>query len=74
MTTLTDRQRAVLTYITDYIDVRHKPPTVREIQANFGYRSSSTAAAHLGALQRKGKIRRTPGESRNIELSNMRSI
>lgn len=74
MTNLTDRQRAVLTYITDYIDVRHKPPTVREIQANFGFRSPSTVTAHLNALERKGKILRTPGESRNIEPSNTCTI
>ncbi len=74
MTNLTDRQRAVLTFITEYIDVRRKPPTVREIQAYFGFRSTSTVVAHLDALERKGQIRRTPGESRNIELSNACTI
>ncbi len=74
MTTLTDRQRAVLTFITEFIDVRRKPPTVREIQAYFGFRSTSTVAAHLNALERKGRIRRTVGESRNIEVSNTCTI
>ncbi len=67
MNQLTDRQRAVLTFITEYLDVRRKPPTVREIQAFFGFRSPNAVSVHLNALERKGKIRRTPGESRNIE-------
>lgn len=68
MKPLTDRQRAVLEYITEYIEVRRKPPTVREIQANFGFKSPNAVDNHLKALERKGKIRRIPGESRNIEV------
>ena len=65
---LTNRQRAVLQFIREYQEVRGKPPTVREIQAHFGYRSPNSARSHLAALEHKGALRRVPGESRNIEL------
>ena len=67
---LTDRQRDVLQFIRDFIGVRKKPPTVREIQAHFEWASTNSVAAHLSALERKGYIQRTSGESRNIELLN----
>ena len=74
MTVLTPRQRDVLDYIKDYIEVWEKPPAIREIQAYFGFRSPSTVAVHLAALERKGFIRRTKHESRNIKLWNNCSI
>jgi repressor LexA len=67
---LTDRQCAVLCYLADFIEVRPHPPTIREIQAYFGFRSPNSVAAHLGALERKGWIRRVKGKSRNIEVLN----
>ena len=65
---MTDRQHTVLQFICEYQAVRGKPPTVREIQAHLGCRSPNAAAAHLTALEKKGKIRRVAGESRNIEV------
>ena len=65
---LTNRQREVLQYLREYQAIRGKPPTVREIQAHIGCRSPNSAATHLNALEKKGKIRRVPGESRNIEV------
>ena len=43
-------------------------PSVREICREMGFRSSSTAHAHLEALQRKGYIRRDPTKPRAIEI------
>ncbi|KKM13621.1 hypothetical protein LCGC14_1714390 [marine sediment metagenome] len=65
---LTDRQTAVLRFIREFIEVRGKPPTVREIQRHFGFASLNSVSTHLAALQRKGCIRRVSGESRNIEI------
>jgi repressor LexA len=65
---LTNRQRTVLQFLREYQQVRGKPPTVREIQAHLGCRSPNAAAAHLAALEKKGKIHRVAGESRNIEV------
>ncbi len=70
---LTDRQSAVLAFIRSQIASRGKPPTVREIMAHFGFASPNAAASHLGALERKGCIRRVAGESRNIEVLDMRT-
>ena len=65
---LTNRQREVLQYLREYQQVRGKPPTVREIQAHIGCRSDNGARKHLDALEKKGFIRRVPGEARNIEM------
>jgi repressor LexA len=70
---MTNRQREVLQYLREYQQARDKPPTVREIQANFGFASPNSVAAHLLALERKGEISRTKGESRNITLLNKRT-
>ena len=66
----TIRQQAVLRFIVDFIAVRHKPPTIREIQAHFGFRSTNSVVSHLNALERHSLIRRVKGESRNIEVLN----
>ena len=65
---LTNRQREVLQYLREYQAVRGKPPTVREIQAHIGCRSTNAVSGHLGALEKKGIIRRVKCESRNIEI------
>ena len=68
MNSLTDKQREVLDYITEYIEVRCKSPSVLEIKQNFGFKSPNSVEKHLKALERKQRIRRIPGECRNIEL------
>ncbi len=64
----TIRQYQVLHHITAYIAVKGRPPTIREIQAYFGFQSTNSVTAHLDALERKGLIRREPNKSRNIEV------
>ncbi len=44
------------------------PPTVRDICAAFGLKSSSTAHFYLKTLEKKGYIRRNPQKPRAIEL------
>lgn len=61
-------QAAVLRFLED-LDAAGKPaPTIREICAKFGYRSTKAAADHLVALEEKGYIIRHPRRSRGIEL------
>lgn len=61
------RNRAiVLLYLKDYIADKGYAPTVREIQAHFGWESTSTVHRHLVALQDDGYIRRVG--PRAIEL------
>ena len=62
------RQREILDFITEQISQKNYPPSVREICQAMGLRSSSTAHAHLKALERKGYIRRDPAKPRAIEI------
>jgi repressor LexA len=64
--TLTPRQREVLDFIRDR--TKSYGPTIREIMAEFGFTSPNGVVCHLRALERKGRIRRTPGISRGIEV------
>lgn len=65
---LTGRQKQILAAIKEHIMEKGKPPTIREIGDRFGF-ASSTIFQHLGALEKKGVIRRAEGsESRGIEI------
>jgi repressor LexA len=65
---LTDRQRDILKFIVETIRTRGFPPTLREIGAAFGIRSTKGVNDHLDALERKGTIRRHAELSRGIEV------
>ncbi|MBW1916421.1 MAG: repressor LexA [Deltaproteobacteria bacterium] len=67
MRALTDRQRAVLTFIEEFCHQQGYPPTVREVAAHFGIQPRA-AADHLSALKRKGYLHREPGRSRGLAL------
>lgn len=66
---LTDIQRNILEYIADCKLRRGIPPTLAEIAVYFGYKNRSTVQQHLGALEKKGLIKRNPRLSRGIELT-----
>lgn len=68
MKPLTDKQKEVFKFIREYISRKNYPPSIREICAAFGLRSSSTAHLYLTALENKGYIRREPAKPRAIEL------
>jgi repressor LexA len=65
---LTRRQREILDYLTSYIDERGYAPSFEEIAGRFQFQSLATVHEHLTNLERKGYIRRTPNESRAIEV------
>lgn len=56
---LTERQQQVLGFIRDSIHYRGRPPTLREIGAHMGIRSTNCVNDHLRALERKGYLTRT---------------
>ncbi len=64
---LTNRQRKVLDFITNYLRDTGYPPTIREIAGEFRI-SSKGAYDHLVAIEKKGYIRRDPAKPRAIEL------
>ena len=55
---LTDRQKEVLSYISNYIDAWGKAPSFDEICSHFGFASYNTVSTHLNILEKKGYIRR----------------
>ena len=63
---LTDRQQQVLKYIQDSITERGYPPTLREIGAHMGIRSTNGVNDHLRALERKGYLTREDMKSRAL--------
>ena len=69
---MTERQRAILEYLHEYVDEHGYPPTVREIGEAVGLRSPSTVHAHLAQLERAGVLRRDPTKPRAIELTDRR--
>ncbi len=68
---LTDRQQQVLKYIRDSIVERGYPPTLREIGAHMGIRSTNGVNDHLRALERKGYLRREDMKSRALRPINV---
>jgi repressor LexA len=65
---LTDRQKQILTYIEEMINVSGLPPTIREIGKKFDITSTNGVRSILDALETKGFIRRQKLVSRGIEL------
>jgi repressor LexA len=68
---LTDRQQQVLKYIRDSITTRGYPPTLREIGAHMGIRSTNGVNDHLRALERKGYLTREDMKSRALRPINL---
>lgn len=64
---LTPRQQEVLEFLQSRIEGGGVPPTLEEMAAHFGV-APSTAAWHLNALRKKGKLVRD-ARARNITLT-----
>ncbi len=68
MEQLTTKQKRVLEFIEGSIR-DNMPPTIREIAQNLGFSSTGTVRDYLGALQKKGYLKRCENKSRAIELT-----
>ncbi|MDR2631091.1 MAG: transcriptional repressor LexA [Spirochaetaceae bacterium] len=68
MKELTQRQREVLGFITEYINEHRYPPTIREIGDHFSI-SIKAAHDHVLAMKKKGCLRSGDKRSRTIELT-----
>jgi repressor LexA len=64
MDELTDRQTAILQFISRHCRDSGYPPTVREIGFGVGLASPSTVHAHLAKLEAGGHIHRDPTKPR----------
>lgn len=65
---LTPPQRKLLDYIQEIVAERSYPPSIREICADCGWSSLSTAHLHLQALVRKGYLKVEPGKPRAMTV------
>ncbi|MCL2448352.1 MAG: transcriptional repressor LexA [Polyangiaceae bacterium] len=70
---LTQRQQMVLDFIRQSIQDRGYPPTLREIGARMGIRSTNGVNDHLRALERKGYLTREDMKSRALRPTNLDS-
>lgn len=64
-----ENQRKILEFIRSEIENRGYPPSVREICAAVGLKSTSTVHAHLNTLEKRGLIRRDSSKTRALELT-----
>lgn len=65
---LTERQAAILAFIREFATDRGYPPTIPEIQREFGIRSPNGVNNHLKALMRKGYLRRDSSRARALDI------
>ena len=63
-----ENQQKILDFIKSEIENKGYPPSVREICAAVGLRSTSTVHAHLNHLESQGLIRRDPTKPRALEV------
>ncbi len=71
---LTDRQKQIYEFICDHIQKNQYPPTVREIGQAFKISSTNGVRSILGALIKKGYIKRNPKLSRGLEVSESEKV
>lgn len=61
-------QQRILDFIKSEIELKGYPPSVREICAAVGLKSTSTVHAHLNSLEKQGLIRRDSTKPRALEV------
>ncbi|MBQ9365856.1 MAG: transcriptional repressor LexA [Schwartzia sp.] len=66
--TASQRQESILKYIKEFTQNHSYPPTVREIGAAVGLKSSSTVQKYLTCMEERGVIERDRMKPRSIEL------
>ena len=59
----------VYNYVKNYLEQNFFPPSVREICAEVGIKSTATAYAYLEKLQKQGLITKTPDKKRAFSLT-----
>lgn len=70
LSTITQKQRAVLEFLKSFIAENGYPPTLCEIAKHFNFRSLNAAESHLSSLKKYGFISQKPGIARGIKILN----
>jgi repressor LexA len=68
MPELTKRQQQIFDFVQGAIRAGAPAPTLREVAARFGFKSSKAAADHVNALKRKGFLSAEPGLARSLRV------
>ncbi len=68
MKPLTEKQKRILDYITEYTLKQGYPPSVREICNEVGLRSPSTVHCHIKKLRELGYLERDDGRTRSLSV------
>ncbi len=55
---LTKIQKNILDYLIEQIKGKGIPPTLAEVAKHFGYKNRATVQQHLGAIEKKGYIKK----------------
>lgn len=63
------RQRQILDFIKQHIQISGSAPTLKEIADSLGVSSLATVHEHLTTLEEKGLIKRRTGKTRAIKLT-----
>lgn len=71
---LSQRQQAILDFISSHCERSGYPPTVREIGLAVGLASPSTVHAHLAKLEAEGHIKRDPTKPRAMDVASRRHV
>ncbi|KFN40981.1 transcriptional repressor LexA [Arenimonas oryziterrae] len=74
MSTLTERQREILDFVTAFIERERMAPTLAEIAAAFGFSQARSAQQHLQAIQAKGHLSLLEGKARGIRVHGKASL
>jgi len=69
MLELTERQKSVYSFIQAYQNRAGYAPTMQEIARHLKISGNLGVMRHLAALEKKGYLTRTPGNSRSIRLT-----
>lgn len=70
----TQKQADILQWIASSIKENGYPPTLRELGAHFGIRSTNGVHDHLWALEKKGYLWSEPKKARAMGLTREGSI
>jgi repressor LexA len=65
---LTETQQKVFDFLKNFLRKKGYPPTLREVASHFGLKGPRGPQKTLQILERKGYLRKTPGDSRAIEI------
>jgi repressor LexA len=63
---LTKIQSKIFEFILEHRTLMGMPPTLAEIASKFGYKNRATVQQHIGAIEKKGFLKRSPKISRGL--------